>query len=69
MSARFRFSCPGVRRNVIGSHQLRPRVKTQANVRSYFGRMREANGSEFGRSISFASSRKIVFDGLIAGLT
>lgn len=51
------------------SGELRPRVKAQANVRSYVGRIKEANGSEFGPSLSFASSRKIVFDGLKAGVT
>ncbi len=51
------------------SGELRPRVKGQANVKSFVGRIKEANGSEFGPNISFASSRKIVFDGLKAGVT
>lgn len=51
------------------SGQLRPRVKAQSNVKSYVGRIKEANGSEFGPNITFASSRKIVFDGLKAGVT
>jgi len=51
------------------SGQLRPRVKAQRNVKSYVGRIKEANGSEFGPNLSFASSRKIVFGGLKAGVT
>lgn len=49
--------------------ELRPRVKAQPNVKSYVGRIKEANGSEFGPNISFASSRAILFDGLKAGAT
>lgn len=49
--------------------QLRPRIRTQANVKSYVGRIKEANGSEYGPSISFASSRAILFSGLKAGVT
>lgn len=49
--------------------QLRPRVKAQANVRSYVGRIKEASGGEFGPNISFASSRAILFAGLKAGVT
>ena len=49
--------------------ELLPRVKAQSNVKSYVGRIKEANGSEFGPNITFASSRKIVFDGLKAGVT
>ncbi len=49
--------------------ELRPRVKAQANVRSYVGRIKEVNGSEFGPNLSFASSRAIVFAGLKAGVT
>ncbi len=49
--------------------ELRPRVKGQANVKSFVGRIKEANGSEFGPNISFASSKVILFDGLKAGVT
>lgn len=51
----------------IQSGQLRVRVKPQPNVRSYTGRIKAA-GSEFGPNISFASSRKILFQGLTAGV-
>ncbi|MGZ5503688.1 MAG: fibronectin type III domain-containing protein [Chthoniobacterales bacterium] len=51
------------------SGELRPRVKAQSNAKSYVGRIKEANGSEFGPNITFASSRAILFDGLKAGVT
>jgi hypothetical protein len=47
--------------------QLKARVKRVVNAKSFEGRIKTANGSEFGPSISFASSRKIFFDGLTAG--
>lgn len=49
--------------------QLRLRVKADPNARSYVGRIKQASGSEFGPSISFASSRAILFKGLTAGAT
>ena len=49
------------------SGALKVRPKPQPNVRSYEGRIKAA-GSEYGPSISFAGARKILFDGLIAGL-
>lgn len=51
------------------SGQLFPRVKAQSGAKSYVGRIKEVNGSEFGPNITFANSRKIVFDGLKAGVT
>lgn len=47
--------------------ELKVKVQTQANVRAYEGRIKAA-GSEFGPSISFASSRAILFKGLTAGV-
>lgn len=49
------------------SGTFKVRVKSQPNVRSFLGRIKAA-GSEYGPSISFASSRKILFDGVIAGV-
>lgn len=48
--------------------KLIPRVKADANSRSFVGRIKEANGSEFGPSISFKSTRAIMFSGLKAGV-
>ena len=50
------------------SGELKARVKRQENVRAYEGRIKAA-GSEFGPNISFASSKKILFAGLTAGVT
>lgn len=49
--------------------ELKLRVSADYNSKSFVGRIKTAAGSEFGPSISFASSRKIVFDGLTAGVT
>ena len=49
--------------------QLKLRVRADANAKSYVGRIKQSSGSEFGPSISFASSRKILFKGLTAGAT
>ena len=49
------------------SGELKVQVKTQRNVKAYEGRIKAA-GSEFGPSISFASSRAILFKGLTAGV-
>lgn len=51
------------------SGQLKPRIKADPNSRSFVGRIKEANGSEFGPSISFQSSGKIMFEGLKAGVS
>jgi len=51
------------------SGKLQARIRADRNARSFVGRIKQANGSEYGPTISFASSRKIVFDGLTAGLT
>ncbi len=48
---------------------LKVRIKPDYKSKSYVGRIKTAAGSEFGPSISFASSRKIVFNGLTAGVT
>lgn len=52
-----------------GSGQLKIRVKADRNTKSFLGHIKETTGSEFGPSISFPSSRKIIFDGLKAGVT
>lgn len=49
------------------SGELKVRVKAQPNVKAYEGRIKAA-GSEFGPSVSFASSRAILFKGLTAGV-
>ncbi len=49
--------------------ELQARIRADRNAKSFVGRIREANGTEFGPTISFASSRKIIFDGLKAGVT
>jgi hypothetical protein len=43
-------------------------VTGDPNRRSFLGRIKAVNGSEFGPSISFASSRDILFDGLTSGM-
>ena len=48
---------------------LKVRVKADTNAKSYVGRIKQSSGSEFGPSISFASSIKILFKGLTAGAT
>lgn len=50
------------------SGELKVRVRPIPNAKSYEGRIKPANGSEFGTSISFASTRKILFEGLTAGV-
>ena len=49
------------------SGKLKVRPKPQRNARSFIGRIKPA-GSEYGPSISFASSRDIVFGALAAGV-
>ncbi len=48
--------------------ELKVRIQPVANARSFLGRIKAA-GSEFGPSVSFASSRAILFKGLTAGIT
>ncbi len=49
------------------SGELKVRVKAQSTAKAYEGRITRA-GSEFGPSITFASSRDILFKGLTAGV-
>lgn len=49
------------------SGELRVKVRPQPNTKAYEGRLKAA-GSEFGPSVSFASSRAILFKGLTAGV-
>lgn len=51
------------------SGELRARIRADRNAKSFVGRIKQANGSEFGPTISFASSRKIIFEGLTAGVS
>ena len=48
------------------SGELKVRIKTDANAKSFVGRIKESTGSEFGPSISFKNSRSIIFKGLKA---
>lgn len=48
---------------------LKPRVKVDPNTKSLLGRIKEANGTEFGPTISFKNSRSILFNGLSKGIT
>lgn len=47
--------------------ELKVRVRRQPHARAYEGRIKAA-GSEFGPSISFASSKRLLFNGLTAGV-
>jgi hypothetical protein len=49
------------------SGELKPRIKADKNTRSFVGRIKPIDG-EYGATISFASSRKILFEGLTAGM-
>ena len=48
------------------SGELRVRIKTDTNAKTFVGHIKEATGSEFGPSISFKNSRSIIFKGLKA---
>jgi hypothetical protein len=49
--------------------EIKVRIKADANAKTFVGRIKQANGSEFGPSISFKNSRSILFKGLTAGAT
>jgi hypothetical protein len=49
--------------------ELKARIKADPNAKTFVGRIKQANGSEFGPSISFKNSRSILFRGLTAGVT
>jgi hypothetical protein len=49
--------------------EIKVRIVADANVKSYLGRIKKATDGDFGPTLSFQSSRKIVFDGLTAGVT
>ncbi len=51
------------------SGEVKVRIKADRNARSFQGRYKEATAGEFGPVVSFASSRKILFAGLKAGVT
>ena len=48
------------------SGELRPRVVVDATTKSLVGRIKPLGG-EYGPVVSFASTRKVIFDGLTAG--
>lgn len=50
------------------SGQLKPRVSADSSTRSFVGRIKPIDG-EYGPALSFASSRKILFEGLTAGIS
>ena len=47
--------------------QLKARIVPDANTKSFVGRIKPVDG-EYGPTITFASSRKILFDGLSSGV-
>jgi hypothetical protein len=49
--------------------EIRVRVAADSNVKSYLGRIKKATDGDFGPTLSFQSSRKILFQGLTAGVT
>jgi len=49
--------------------EIKLRVAADPNVKSYLGRIKKATDGEFGPTLSFQSSRKILFQGLTAGIT
>ncbi|MEY2491676.1 MAG: hypothetical protein QOH24_627 [Verrucomicrobiota bacterium] len=49
--------------------QLQVRVNGDPNRRAIQGRIKDAKGTEFGPTITFSSSKAILFDGLTAGTT
>jgi hypothetical protein len=52
-----------------GTGKLKAGVVAQRGVKSFVGRIKASNGTEFGPNLSFKNSRAIIFDGLTAGLT
>lgn len=51
------------------SGELKVRVMADTNARSFVGRIKKATDGDFGPTVSFASSRAILFQGLTAGIT
>jgi hypothetical protein len=54
--------------NNLQKGQLKASINADSNSRSFIGRIKTANGGEFGPNLSFANSRSIIFKGLIAGV-
>ncbi len=48
--------------------QLRVRIKGDPTMKSVVGRIKQVGGSEFGPSITFQNSKKILFKGLTGGM-
>lgn len=51
------------------SGEIKLRVAADSNVKSYVGRIKKATDGDFGPTLSFQSSRAILFQGLSAGVT
>jgi hypothetical protein len=51
------------------SGEIKLRVVADPNVRSFVGRIKKATDGDFGPTLSFQSSRAILFQGLSAGVT
>jgi hypothetical protein len=49
--------------------ELKLRVAADPNARSFVGRIKKATDGDFGPTVSFASSKTILFRGLVAGVT
>ena len=48
--------------------QLKPRVKGRSGAKSFLGRIKEADGGEYGPVLSFKNSKSILFGALKAGV-
>jgi hypothetical protein len=51
------------------SGEIKVRIAADSNVKSYLGRIKKATDGDFGPTLSFQNSRKILFQGLTAGVT
>ncbi|MBA3961752.1 MAG: hypothetical protein H0X40_07615 [Chthoniobacterales bacterium] len=49
--------------------QLKLRVRSDRNTKSFVGRIKKATDGDYGPTVSFASSRKVIFTGLLGGVT
>ena len=49
--------------------EIKVRITADSNAKSYVGRIKKATDGDFGPTLSFQNSRKILFDGLTAGVT
>ncbi|HEY1769681.1 MAG TPA: hypothetical protein VGG02_05445 [Chthoniobacterales bacterium] len=49
--------------------QLKLRIRGDRNTKSFVGRIKKVTDGDYGPTVSFASSRKILFDNLLGGVT